>query len=142
MSEIKTRPTRASVNAFIAAVEHPTRRADCEQLLPLYERITGCKAVMWGEAIVGFDQYLYTPSKGKASYPWMVTGFSPRKQNLTLYFMNGFSRYGDLLATLGKHKTSVSCLYINKLADVDLAVLESLITRSVADMRAGHTCSA
>lgn len=141
MSDIKTRPTNASVQDFIARVPHPTRRADAERLLALFTRVSGSKPVMWGDSIVGFGEFEYTPAKGKKSYRWMLTGFSPRKQNLSLYFMNGFSRYGELLETLGKHKTSVCCLYINKLADVDLAVLEQLLTQLVADMRAGHTCS-
>lgn len=140
MSEIKTQPNANSVTDFIAGVAHPVRRADAEILLVLYKTITGCRPVMWGDAIVGFGSYDYTPARGKAGYRWMMVGFSPRKQNLSLYFMPGFDRYQDLLAQLGKHKTSVCCLYINKLADVDRAVLEQLITRLVSDMRANHTC--
>ncbi|MBB3167667.1 DUF1801 domain-containing protein [Simiduia aestuariiviva] len=133
---LKTRPSDASVADFLAAVEHPTRRADALVLLALFERITGEAAVLWGETIVGFGGYDY--QRQGETLQWMQTGFSPRKQNLSIYVMNGFSDYTAQLAKLGKHKTSVSCLYINKLADVDLTVLEAILADSWAKMRAGQ----
>jgi hypothetical protein len=132
----KTQATDASIDAFLAAVSHPTRRADAQQLRVMFERITGEHAVLWGDAIVGFGHYDYQ-QQGK-TLQWMQTGFSPRKQNLSIYVMNGFDRYGASLTKLGKHKTSVSCLSINKLADVDVAVLASIIADSWAQVRAGH----
>lgn len=133
---LKTQPNDASVADFLAAIEHPTRRADGQTLLALYQGVTGQKPVMWGDAIVGFGQYQYT-QRGK-TLRWMQAGFSPRKQNLSLYMMNGFARYDALLAQLGKHKTAVSCLYINKLADIDILVLEALVADAWQQVRAGH----
>ena len=97
------------------------------------EDITGEQAVMWGPSIVGFGLYHYKYASGREG-DFMRCGFSPRKQDLTVYIMSGFKEYGDLLSKLGKHKTSVSCLYLKKLADVDLAVLREMIERSVAYM--------
>lgn len=88
---------------------------------------------MWGDSIVGFGEYHYKYKSGREG-DWFITGFSPRKQNLTIYIMPGFSEYADLLKKLGKHKHSVSCLYLNKLADIDFQVLEKLIAKSVVDM--------
>lgn len=133
---LKTQPNGASVDAFLAAVEHPTRRADAQALLALYRGVTGQTAVMWGDSIVGFGEYQYR-QKGKL-LRWMQAGFSPRKQNLSLYILNGFASYGPLLAQLGKHKTAVSCLYINKLADVDMTLLESLVSDAWQQVRAGN----
>jgi len=93
---------------------------------------------MWGSSIIGFGSYHYKSEKSRQEGDWMLTGFSPRKQNLTLYVMPGFGDYQDLLKDLGKHKTSVGCLYLNKLADVDLVVLEKLIKKSFAAMKAEH----
>ena len=139
MSDLKTRPTRASVDRFLASIEHPRRRADARTLLPLFERVTGSKARMWGESIVGFGEYHYVYASGREG-DWPVTGFSPRKQNLSIYIMPGFSDYQDLLGKLGKHKHSVSCLYINKLDDIDPEVLEALIAASVSRMQTLYDC--
>ncbi|UTA46916.1 DUF1801 domain-containing protein [Simiduia sp. 21SJ11W-1] len=133
---LKTQPNSASVTDFLAAISHPTRRQDGQTLLTLYQDITQAPAVMWGESIVGFGQYQYQ-QRGE-TLQWMQAGFSPRKQNLSLYIMNGFGRYAPLLAKLGKHKTAVSCLYINKLADVDQGVLRELVQDSWLQVRAGH----
>ncbi len=134
MSDLKTRPTGASVEAFIDAVEHPRRREDARTLLELMHRVTGEEPVMWGPSIVGYGSYHYRYASGQEA-DWPVVGFSPRKQNLSIYIMTGFEASDALLSRLGKHKTGKSCLYVNKLADVDLEVLETLVRASVAEMR-------
>jgi hypothetical protein len=127
---LKTQPTKSSVPAFLAGIENPEKRKDCQHLCKIMEEITGAKPVMWGESIVGFGSYHYTYKSGREG-DWFLTGFSPRKQNLTIYIMNGFDHYEDYLEKLGKVKTSVSCLYIKKLSDVDKNVLHNLIADSV-----------
>ncbi|GGY50541.1 DUF1801 domain-containing protein [Parvularcula lutaonensis] len=134
MAELKTRENDADVDAFLASVEDEVKRADSIVLKEMMERITGAPAKMWGSSIVGFDSYEYTNTTGKPQR-WMLTGFSPRKANLSVYIMNGFDRYKDELAALGKHKTAKSCLYIKRLSDVDLAALEDLVAKSVKRMR-------
>ena len=134
MSEIKTRPTDASVEAFIDAVDHPRRREDARTLLDLIQRVTGEQPVMWGPSIVGYGSYHYRYASGQEA-DWPIIGFSPRKQNLSIYIMTGFEEADELLTRLGKHKTGKSCLYVNKLADVDLDVLEKLVRTSVAEMK-------
>ena len=134
MSEIKTRPTDASVEAFIDAVDHPRRREDARTLLELMQRVTGEQPVMWGPSIVGYGSYHYRYASGQEA-DWPIIGFSPRKQNLSIYIMTGFEEADELLTRLGKHKTGKSCLYVNKLADVDLDVLEKLVRASVAEMK-------
>lgn len=133
MSEPKTKPTRASVDRFIARVEDPQRREDCKLIAGLMLAATGEKAVMWGDSIVGFGRYHYKYASGREG-DWPVTGFSPRKRELTVYIMPGFDRYADLLAKLGKHRKSVSCLYLKRLADIDVGVLKKLIEASVKAM--------
>ena len=134
MSELKTRQNDASVDAYLDAVEHPRRRADARTLLALMQRVTGEPPTLWGTSIVGFGSYHYTYASGREG-DWPVVGFAPRKQNLALYIMPGFSQYGALLQRLGKHRTGKSCLYLNKLEDVDMAVLEELVRKSVAEMK-------
>ena len=134
MAELKTRPTRASVAKFIDAIDDVQKRKDAKKVSAMMRRATGKRATMWGEGIVGFGTYRYSNTAGK-SFEWMITGFSPRARNLTVYIMPGFSRYDALMKKLGKHKTGKSCLYINKLSDVDEDVLETLIQESVARMR-------
>ncbi|MBI1187687.1 MAG: DUF1801 domain-containing protein [Alphaproteobacteria bacterium] len=131
--EPKTKPTGASVAAFIDAVENDERRKDAKAVLKLMREITGEKPVMWGPTIIGFGAY-ETPTG-----LWPMTGFSPRKANLVLYVMTGFEDPA-LMKKLRKHKTGKSCLYINKLSDVDEAVLRELVTRSVAWMREKGAC--
>ncbi len=131
---MKTQPTEASVAAFLDGVESDLRRQDAETLLDLMGRVTGDPPIMWGPSIVGFGRYHYRYESGREG-DFFLTGFSPRKSTLTVYIMPGFSAYDDLMGRLGKHKTGRSCLYINKLADVDLAVLEQLLAASVAWMR-------
>lgn len=139
MSELKTQPNDANVDTFISRIEHPTRKADAKVLLELFSKVTKQTPVMWGDAIIGFGNYSYRNSKGE--YNWLMTGFSPRKSNLTLYVMQGFSTYSDELLTLGKTKHAKSCLYINKLSDIDLNALEQFLIKVVADMRAKYQCS-
>ena len=132
MGELKTRPTSASVPDFLAQ-QPDARRADCEAVLRMMEAATGERAEMWGGSIVGFGRYAYGNST-KKTYEWPLVGFSPRKNDLTLYIMPGFDGFAELMAKLGKHKTGKSCLYLKKLADVDAKVLRKLIDGSVKSM--------
>ncbi len=135
MSTLKTTVNDNSVEDFIKAVPDATKRDGSFALLRLFSKITGQKPKMWGTTIIGFGMYHYKSERSKQEGDWPLTGFSPRKQNLTLYIMLGFDDYTGLLAKLGKHKTSKGCLYINKLADVDMAVLEKLIKQSFTAMK-------
>ena len=136
MAEIKTKVTKASVKDFIASVTDETKRQDSLVLLKLFEKITGEKAKMWGNAMIGFGLYRYQSERSTQKGDWPLTAFSPRKQNLTLYVMPGFNDLADLLKKLGKYKLSGgSCLYINKLSDVDLKVLEQIIKKSFLEMK-------
>ena len=134
MSQLKTTQNDADVNEFLDAVENPRRRADARQVLDLIQAVTGEPPKMWGTSIVGFGSYHYRYASGREG-DWPIVGFSPRKQNLVIYIMPGFSDYGELLGRLGKYRTGKSCLYINKLEDVDLTLLEELVRESVAEMR-------
>lgn len=136
MSTLKTQITDIEPQAFVAGLPN-ARRADCEQLLSLMTRLSGAAATMWGPSIVGFGRYQYRYASGRSG-DWMRIGFSPRKQNLTLYLMNGFDDYDALLSKLGPHSTGASCLYIKRLADVDLDVLTTMITQSLQAMRERH----
>lgn len=129
MAENKTKATKASVSAFLKSVEHPKRREDAQAIKKLMDKITGWTAKMWGPSIVGYGEYHYKYDSGREG-DFLITGFSPRKQALTVYIMPGFSQYDDLMTKLGKYKTGRSCLYINKLEDIDLKVLETLIKKS------------
>ena len=124
------KPTSVSVDAFLEGVEHPVRRADGKLLRAMMERITGEPATMWGPSIIGFGSYHYRYESGHEGDSPRV-GYSPRSANLVLY-LGGFSEYDALLSTLGKHKRSKACLYLNKLADVDVTVLEDMIRRTFA----------
>ncbi len=127
MAENKTVPTKASVDDFIASVENARRRADALVLLDLYKEITGLPPVMWGPSIIGFGEYSYAYESGREGI-MPAAGFSPRKANMTFYVSDAFKGADKLYASLGKHKKSVACLYINKLDDVDLKVLREIIT--------------
>ena len=134
MAENKTKQTRASVTSFLAAIDDPSRRADCRKVATMMRRATGEAPRMWGERIVGFGSYHYRYASGhEGDAP--IVGFSPRKQDLTLYVLSDFAEKEELLARLGKHKTGKSCLYVKRLADVDIAVLEELVDASVAHQR-------
>jgi hypothetical protein len=125
-AELKTQKTDASVDEFIASVENPERRRDAEKVLAMYKRVTGEEPKMWGPAIIGFGDGLLKYPDGR-EIDWMTAAFSPRKQNMTLYVICGSAKQPDLLAKLGKHTTSVSCLYIKRLSDVDENVLEAVV---------------
>ncbi len=132
MAEPKTKPTKVSPEKFLNSIKPEEKRMDGFALLNMFEKITGEKAVMWGPSILGFGKYHYKSERSSQEGDWLLTGFSPRKQNLTLYVITGTAEEQKLLKKLGKHKTSVGCLYINKLADVDQKVLASLIKKSYA----------
>jgi hypothetical protein len=140
LAENKTQVTDVEPASFVAAVEHPTRRADAETLLAMMRRITECEPQMWGPSIVGFGRYHYRYESGREG-DFMLTGFSPRKVNLVVYVLPGYDDITDDLAELGKHKIGKSCLYINKLADVDLDVLERIVAEGVARMRRNYETS-
>jgi hypothetical protein len=135
-AEPKTRPTKESVSAFIDSLPDEGKRTDSKALLSLFKKITGEKPVMWGRAIVGFGTY-----QGSTG-TWMLTGFSPRKGDLALYIMSGFGGQGDLLDRLGRHKRGKSCLYLKRLADIDMDVLRELVAWSAAEMKRRHPNSA
>lgn len=135
MAELKTKPDDdASVEEFLAGVVEE-RRADCAELIEIMGRATGAEPRMWGPSIVGFGSYHYKYDSGREG-DWFLTGFSPRKQALTLYIMAGFERYDDLMRRLGRHSTGKSCLYVRRLDDVDLDVLTELVQASVDHMAA------
>ena len=130
MGELKTLENDGSVTDFINAVPEETKRQDSSVLLDMFRRVTGEEPRMWGTSMIGFGKYHYKSERSTQEGDWPLAAFSPRKQNLTLYFMQGFDTLlAEPLAKLGKHKTSKSCLYINKLADVDVAVLEEVVRK-------------
>lgn len=133
MAENKTQATAASVQDFLEAVEHPTRRADALALDQIFREVTGFKPLMWGPSIIGYGQYHYIYETGRQG-DFLATGFSPRKANLSIYIMPGYGNFSEIMARLGKHKTGRSCLYVNKLADIDLDVLEELIRAGLKDL--------
>ena len=132
---LKTRANNASVKDFIAAAGSETKIADSFALLAMHERATNEKAQMWGTSIIGFGKYHYKSERSAQEGDWPLAAFSPRKQNLTIYIMGGFDNHAELLSKLGKYKTSKGCLYINKLTDVDVTVLEQLIKKSYLDAK-------
>ena len=136
MAELKTRPTDASVEKFLNTVTDDQKREDSFALVDLMREVTKAEPVMWGSSIVGFGSYHYKYASGRDA-DWFLVGFSPRKQNLTLYIMSGFEQYDALLEALGKHSTGKSCLYIKRLADIDMPTLRdlaSLVQQSVEHM--------
>ena len=137
MAEIKTKPTQISVADFLGAVDNPGRRADAQTVCAMLERITGERPKMWGPSIVGFGSYHYKYDSGHEGTMCRL-GFSPRKAQLVLYILTEDPGQGEQLARLGKHKTGKSCLYINKLADVDMAVLEDMTRDALAWMNARY----
>ena len=130
MSDLKTKPTGKSVEDFLNSVEHPVRRADGFVLLEMMKKITGNEPQMWGPSIIGFGSIHYKYASGR-ELNWFKTGFSPRKRSLTIYSTTGFEKYKELLSKLGKHKLGKGCLYINKLADVNITFLPELIKKSM-----------
>ena len=134
MSSNKTQPTKVDPKDFIASVDNETRRGDAEVLLELIEELTGERPVMWGPSLIGYGTYHYKYDSGREG-DFFMAGFSPRKQNMVVYVMPGFDRYAELMNKLGKYKTGKSCLYINKLKDVDMEVLKSLIKEGFEYMK-------
>ncbi len=135
MAELKTQKNDGSVMDFLNQVENEKKRADSFAILELMEAVTGEEPKMWGTSIVGFGDYHYKYESGREGN-WFLTGFSPRKQNLTLYLMSGFTEFDHLLQKLGKYTTGKGCLYIKKLEDVDQEVLKELVSKSVEHMKA------
>lgn len=135
MSDNKTVPTDVDPRVFVEAVEHQRRREDALLLLDLFSRVTGYEPQMWGESIIGYGRYHYKYASGREG-EFLLTGFSPRKAAMTIYIMPGFKKYAPQLERLGKHKHSVSCLYLTSLANRDLGALEEMIVDSVERMKA------
>ena len=134
MAELKTKKNKASVTGYLKSVENEQRRKDSLRLLEIFKEVTKMQPKMWGGSIVGFGEYHYKSERSSQEGDWPLTGFSPRKRNMTVYIMPGFTNYQDLMNRLGRHKVSVSCIYFNKLDDIDVKVLKQVIRRSVADM--------
>ncbi len=134
MTELKTKKNDSNIVDFLNRVDNEERRKDCFQLLELFEQLTNETPKMWGASIVGFGSYHYKYDSGREG-DWFLTGFSPRKQNLTIYITAGFSEYDDIMQSLGKYKTGSSCLYVKKLSDIDIDKLKILVVKSVAFMK-------
>src|SRR5687768_555667 len=133
-AEVKTKVNDASVTEFLNSVADEQKRNDCFEILKMMKQVTKEEPKMWGESIVGFGSYHYKGASGREG-DWMLTGFSPRKQNLTIYIIAGFDKHANLLKKLGKHSTSKGCLYIKKLQDVDIKLLKELVSDSVQTMK-------
>jgi Domain of unknown function (DU1801) len=142
--EPKTKKTKASVSKFLDTWPDERRRADGKRLLTIFKEVTSLKPSMWGPSMVGFGTVYYKPARARSDkeYPWPMTGFSPRSSALTLYIFVGFEEYRDLLKKLGKHKTGTSCLYINKLSDVDEKILKILIEKSLQALKKKYRTAA
>lgn len=130
MADLKTKPNQASVETFLESVPDAARRAECRTIVKLMRKVTKAAPKMWGASIVGFGSYHYKYESGREG-DWFLVGFSPRKKDLTLYLMGGLESQAALLKKLGRHGTGKSCLYVKRLADLDLAVLEKLVAASV-----------
>ena len=130
LAELKTKKNDQSVEKFLNTVIDPSKREDCFEIMKLMQEVTQEEPKMWGDSIVGFGDYHYKYKSGREG-DWFQIGFSPRKRNITLYIMSGFTKYEEILEKLGKHKTGKSCLYINKLSDVNKETLTQLATESV-----------
>jgi len=137
MAELKTHATDANVERFLGTIADDARRQDCRRVLDIMKSATGAEPRMWGASIVGFGSYHYRYESGREG-DWFLTGFSPRKRDLTLYIMAGFDRYESLMSRLGKYKTGKSCLYVKRLADIDEAVLRELVHTSVQHVQQTH----
>lgn len=132
--ELKTKKNSASVKEFIASIENEKVRKDCLEILKMMKQATKAEPKMWGASIVGFGDYQYKYASGREG-EWFITGFSPRKQNLTLYIMGGLDQHKTQLKKLGKHTTGVGCLYIKSLEDVDTTILKTIITEGVKALK-------
>jgi hypothetical protein len=140
MSNPKTKPTNLSVSKYIKEITNSSRKVDARIILTLMKKITGKKPILWGESIIGFGQYHYKYTSGREG-DWPITGFSVRKSNLVIYIMPGFTLFNELMSKLGKYNTGSSCLYIKKLVDIDLSILEKLICASVKEMKKRYECN-
>ena len=138
MTELKTKPTDKSVDEFLKKVEHPTKREDSFVILNLMKEVTKEEPIMWGDSIVGFGSYHYKYASGREG-DWFLVGFSPRKQNLTVYLTSGFESYIEILNDLGKYRTGKSCLYINKLKDINIQKLKELVSESVKHLKSSDS---
>ena len=138
MAELKTKRNKGDVDAFLNSVSDEKKRQDSFTILELMKQVISKKPEMWGNSIVGFGSYSYTNTTGREN-TWFLTGFSPRKQSLTLYIMAGFDEYDQLLNKLGKHSIGKSCLYIKKIEDVDIDMLKKLAKQSVEHMSKVNT---
>ncbi|MCB2220317.1 MAG: DUF1801 domain-containing protein [Bacteroidetes bacterium] len=134
MAELKTKKNEASVESFLNAVEDEQKRKDCFTILELMKKITGADPKMWGPSMIGFGDYHYTYASGREG-DWFLTGFSPRKQAITLYIMDYVEKHENILADLGKFKHGKGCLYVKRLSDIDMDVLEKLIRESIAKLK-------
>ncbi len=132
--ENKTQPTKVNPKTYISSIDHPKRKQDGLELLEFFNRVTGLKPVMWGPSIIGYGRYHYKYKSGREG-DFLMTGFSPRKSALTLYIMPGYKDMSDELSRLGKYRLGRSCLYINKLSDVDMNVVEEMILKDLEYMR-------
>jgi hypothetical protein len=135
VSRNPTRPTEASVDVFIGAVTSDRRREEARTLDELFRRVTGWRPVLWGDSMIGYGSYHYVYDSGREG-DMLATGFSPRKARHSIYILPGYADYGPILARLGKHATGKSCLYVNRLADIDLDVLAELIEAGLTDLAA------
>lgn len=135
MAELKTKKNDASVEAFLQTVKEEEKIKDCAALLKMMKRVTKEKPKMWGSSIVGFGSFHYKSERSKQEGDWFITGFSPRKQNLTIYIIAGFGMFKEQMKNLGKHTTGSSCLYIKRLSDIDFKVLEELVSLSFKHMK-------
>lgn len=134
MAELKTKVNKASVDKFVKSIKDEQTREDCYKILDIMQKATKAEPKMWGTSIVGFGDYHYKYASGREG-DWFLVGFSPRKQNLTIYLMDGLDVHKDLLKKLGKYSTGKGCLYIKKLEDVDIKVLKELVSKSVKRMK-------
>lgn len=140
MADLKTKVTDKSVDTFLSEVEDEGRRADCYKVLGLMREVTGAHPKMWGESIVGFGAYHYKYASGREG-DWMVTGFSPRKRDLTIYILPGLDGLEDTLDRLGKFKNSKSCVYLKKLDDVDTEILRELVVEGIKRLKETPGCT-
>jgi Domain of unknown function (DU1801) len=134
MAELKTKVNEASVEDFLGSISDEQKRKDAFEVLELMQEITKQPPKMWGDSMVGFGTYKYKYESGREG-EWFVTGFSPRKQDLTIYINGGFEQHGELMEQLGKYKTGKVCLYVKKLEDIKLPLLKKIVKASVAQMK-------
>ncbi len=137
MSNLKTQRTDSSVEDFLESVDNEEKRADCLRILELMKKVTGEDPQMWGPGIIGFGSYHFKYDSGREG-DWFITGFAPRKKEITLYILAGFAEHDDLMQKLGKYRIGKGCLFLKRIDDIDLSVLNELVERSVAYMRSEY----